>query len=48
MKLYEKSIHFGDSVLIIWDCQIMDSDMHTIFDSEDDTIINYQMEVFVW
>lgn len=42
----QKSIHFGNSVLVSWDCLIMDTDFHKIYNFER-KIINKPKPIFI-
>ena len=42
-----KSIIFEDNVLISWGCQIMDTDLHKIFNIDTNQIINSHKEIYI-
>lgn len=41
------SIIFEDDVLVSWGCQIMDTDLHKIFDIDTNQIINSPKEIYI-
>lgn len=43
--LCKKEITFGDNCLLSWNCQIMDTDFHKIYDKDTNEIINPDMPI---
>lgn len=42
-----KQISFGENVLISWDCQIMDTDFHSVYDINSDKLLNEDSKVII-